>query len=133
MSCLYYLQPWIKNLAMFPNQSSTYFDHTGAKLRDAIRILIDLLIKDHDVGHFQRGKLGCLLTLAQLAPMIQKTIWAEIAKLDTAIVVIALDELVRAATDGGIGSRRCEIVADTLIVLSSISVRGKILSKLRKV
>ena len=118
---------------MFPNQSSTYFDHTGTKLRDAIRILIDLLIKDHDVGHFQRGKLDSLLTLAQLAPMIQKTIWAEIAKLDTAIVVIALDELVRAATDGGIGSRRCEIVADTLTVLSSISVRGKILSKLRKV
>jgi hypothetical protein len=50
MSCLYYLQPWIKNLAIFPNQSSTYFDHSGAKLRDAIRILIDLLIKDHDVG-----------------------------------------------------------------------------------
>src|SRR5258708_5039123 len=65
--------------------------------------------------------------------MIQKTIWAEIARLDTAIVTIALDELVRAATDGGIGSRRCEIMADTLIVLSSISVRGKILSKLRKV
>ena len=65
--------------------------------------------------------------------MIQKTIWAEIAKLDTTVVMIALDELVRAATDGGIGSRRCEIMADTLIVLSSISVRGKILSKLRKV
>jgi len=65
--------------------------------------------------------------------MIQKTIWAEIAKLDTGIVMIALDELVRAATDGGIGTRRCEIVADTLVVLSSISVRGKILSKLRKV
>ena len=74
-----------------------------------------------------------MLTLAQLAPVIQKTIWAEIAKLDTAIVTIALDELVRAATDGGIGSRRCEIMADTLIVLSSISVRGKVLSKLRKV
>ena len=53
MSCLYYLQPWIKNLAIFPNQSSTYLDHNGAKLREAIRILIDLLIKDHDVGLFK--------------------------------------------------------------------------------
>jgi len=54
MSCLYYLQPWIKNLAMFPNQSGTYFDHSGAKLRDGIRMLIDLLIKDHDVGLSKR-------------------------------------------------------------------------------
>lgn len=48
-------------------------------------------------------------------------------------ISIALEELVRAATDGGIGSRRCEIIADTIVVISSISTRGKILSKLRKV
>ena len=55
------------------------------------------------------------------------------AKLEPGTISIALDELVRAAADGGIGSRRCEIVADTIVVISSISVRGKILSKLRKV
>jgi hypothetical protein len=52
MSCLYYLQPWIKNLATFPNQSSAFSDHNSAKLRDAIRILIEMLIKDNDVGDF---------------------------------------------------------------------------------
>lgn len=65
--------------------------------------------------------------------MIHKTIWSEIAKLDPGIVSIVVDELVRAASDGGIGSRRCEVVADSLVVLASISVRGKLLSKLRKV
>ena len=64
---------------------------------------------------------------------IQKHIWAEVAKLDSYIVDIILDELVRAATDGGIGSRRCEAISHIVAALSSINVRGKIYSKLRKV
>jgi neurofibromin 1 len=64
---------------------------------------------------------------------MQKTIWSEVAKLEPNAISIALDELVRAATDGGIGSRRCELASDTIVVMPSISVRGKILSKLRKV
>ena len=65
--------------------------------------------------------------------IIQKNIWAEVAKLDSYIVDIILDELVRAATDGGIGTRRCETVSLIVAALSSINVRGRIYSKLRKV
>jgi hypothetical protein len=64
---------------------------------------------------------------------IQKHIWAEVAKLDSDIVDIILDELVRAATDGGIGTRRCETISHIVAALSSINVRGRIYSKLRKV
>ena len=64
---------------------------------------------------------------------IQKYVWAEVAKLDTYIVDIVLDELVRTATDGGIGTRRCETVSHIVAALSSIDVRGRIYSKLRKV
>ena len=64
---------------------------------------------------------------------IQKHIWAEVAKLDSDIVDIILDELVRAAADGGIGSRRCETISHIVAALSSINVRGRIYSKLRKV
>lgn len=39
----------------------------------------------------------------------------------------------RAAVDGGLGSRRCEQVADTLIAMSSINVRARVLMKLRRV
>lgn len=39
----------------------------------------------------------------------------------------------RAAVDGGIGSQRCEIVADTMSALKSINVRGRILARIRKV
>lgn len=64
---------------------------------------------------------------------IQKHIWAEVAKLDSYIVDIVLDELVRTATDGGIGNRRCETISHIVATLSSINVRGRIYLKLRKV
>ena len=64
---------------------------------------------------------------------IQKHIWAEVTKLDSNIVDIIIDELVRTATDGGIGTRRCETISHTIAALSSINVRGRIYSKLRKV
>ena len=64
---------------------------------------------------------------------IQKHIWAEVAKLDSYIVDIVLDELVRTATDGGIGTRRCETISHIVAALSSINVRGRIYLKLRKV
>ena len=64
---------------------------------------------------------------------IRKHIWAEVAMLDSNIVDIILDELVRAATDSGIGTRRCETISHIVAALSSINVRGRIYSKLRKV
>ena len=64
---------------------------------------------------------------------IQKHVWAEVGKLDSYIVDIVLDELVRTATDGGIGTRRCETISHIVAALSSINVRGRIYLKLRKV
>lgn len=46
---------------------------------------------------------------------------------------MVLDELMRAAVDGGVGSKRCEDVARTIATLSTINVRGRIFAKLRKV
>ena len=63
----------------------------------------------------------------------QKTIWTEIGKLDTAVVNVILDELMRAAIDGGVTSQRCETICLIVVPLSSINVRGQILSKMRKV
>jgi neurofibromin 1 len=62
----------------------------------------------------------------------QKAIWTEISRLDSAVVNTALDELMRAAIDGGAGSHACEIIALIMTPLSSINVRGQILSKMRK-
>jgi len=65
--------------------------------------------------------------------MVHKYIWVEIGRLDCTLVYIVLEELIRAACDGGIGSRRCETIVRTASALSSIQVRGRIFSKLRKV
>lgn len=113
--CLQYLQPWIKNLSTTPDPANVSTIQPATKLRDSFRILIDLVVKDHE-----------------LSPVAQRIVWTEVAKLEPGVISIALDELVRAASDGGIGSRRCELAAETMVVISSISVRGKILSKLRK-
>ena len=65
--------------------------------------------------------------------MIQQYIWSEISKLDAMVVNVVLDELMQSSVDGGIGSKRSEIITDTVGTLSSINVRGRILSRLRKV
>ncbi|KAG8218508.1 hypothetical protein J3R82DRAFT_4145 [Butyriboletus roseoflavus] len=116
INCLQYMSPWVRNLVHFCNPSNPLYEHSGARLRDCIRTLIDLTIADLEVSS-----------------MIHKYIWVEIGKLDATIVNVVLDELIRAAADGGIGSRRCETIARTAAALASINVRGKIFSKLRKV
>ena len=73
------------------------------------------------------------LTIHQIMSTIQKHIWGEVARLESPLVDIILDELVRTATDGGIGTRRCETICHIVAALSSINVRGRIYSKLRKV
>lgn len=47
--CLQYMRPWIRNLAKFCNPTSRLYEHSGARLRDAIRLLVDLTIADHEV------------------------------------------------------------------------------------
>jgi neurofibromin 1 len=73
------------------------------------------------------------LLFLQLTAGTQKYIWAEAGKLDPLIVDVVLDELIRAATDGGAGSSRCETIGLLLASMTSISVRGKLIFKLRKV
>ncbi|KAF8883153.1 hypothetical protein CPB84DRAFT_1817082 [Gymnopilus junonius] len=113
--CLQYLSPWIKNLSHFANPTHSLYERSGARLRDCIRTLSDLS-----------------LTYSDITSTIQKHVWAEVTRLDTTIVDIILDELVRTATDLGLGTGRCETISHVVAALSSISVRGRIYSKLRK-
>ncbi|KAH7098759.1 hypothetical protein BKA62DRAFT_711739 [Auriculariales sp. MPI-PUGE-AT-0066] len=112
---LQFVTPWIKNLNIFLNPSSTLFDAGKGKLRECLRNLIDITIKDPETY-----------------PLAQRHVWVEIGKLDSQIIDLAIDELVRVAVDTGISSLRCELVADTLVSLSSVSVRGKVIHRLRK-
>ncbi|PCH40763.1 hypothetical protein WOLCODRAFT_88808 [Wolfiporia cocos MD-104 SS10] len=114
--CIHYMAPWIKNLAHFTDPANKLYEPSATKFRDCIRLLVDLTMTDE-----------------QLHGLLQKYIWGEVGKLDSGVVNLVLDELMRAAVDGGAGSARCDRVADTMGAISSINVRGRLLSRLRKV
>ncbi|KAJ7821199.1 hypothetical protein B0H14DRAFT_2831907 [Mycena olivaceomarginata] len=115
ISCCQYMSPWIKNLTLFVNPTSPLYERSGARVRDAIRVLCDMSTSQ-----------------PELTAGTQRYVWSEVGKLDPVILDIVLDELIRAATDGGVGSSRCETIALLLASMTSISVRGKLIFKLRK-
>lgn len=135
INCLQYMSPWIRNLSHFANAIHPLYERSGARLRDCIRTLSDLSLTFPEVCFLlldiRRG--AQIRFFLKITSTIQKYIWNEVAKLDSNIVDIILDELVRTATDGGIGTRRCETIAHIVASLSSINVRGKLYTKLRKV
>ena len=131
--CLQYMSPWIKNLVHFADPTTRLFDQSGARLRDCIRFLISLTLQDEQACDLRYRVVSMLIDRPQVYAMVQQYIWSEICKLDSPAVNIVLDELMRTAVDGPFGSRRSEIITDTVGTLSSINVRGRILSKLRKV
>lgn len=63
---------------------------------------------------------------------MQAKIWRVLAQVDDMIHVI-LDSFIQFAVEHGVGSPQAEAVADTFVTLSSITVRGKVISRLRKV
>ncbi|KZV82855.1 hypothetical protein EXIGLDRAFT_778147 [Exidia glandulosa HHB12029] len=106
---------WVRNLALFCNPASPHYDATGSKLRETLRMLLEMTVKHEEVYG-----------------IIQRHVWVEISRLETETINYVLDELIFAATTSGIGTRSCEVVADTLVSLASIHVRGKLLARLRK-
>lgn len=130
---LQYMSPWVKNLVYFADPTTRWFDQSGARLRDSIRYLITLTLQDEQVRDHRFLVTPALIEQPKVYAMVQQYVWSEICKLDSPVVNIVLDELMRTAVDGSFGSRKSEVITDTVGTLSSINVRGRILSKLRKV
>lgn len=63
---------------------------------------------------------------------VQSKVWSTLGKVDE-ISNLIIDEFVLYAVSHGINSPQSEIVANTIVTLSSINIRGKIIAKLRKV
>lgn len=47
LSCLQYISPWIRNMAMFTDPSNAHFDEP--RVRDCIRIFVDITIQEPEV------------------------------------------------------------------------------------
>lgn len=67
-----------------------------------------------------------------MSKLIQAKIWKTIARIDE-ILNLVIDTFIQFANEHGIGSPQAEIMADTLVTLSNINVRSKLVSYLRKV
>ncbi|KAF8979403.1 Ras GTPase activating protein ira2 [Entomortierella lignicola] len=112
--CLEFVSPWLVNLAKYCRSSSE--NHAGfAKTREIIKGLIDMTVNEPEI-------YGAM----------QDIIWRRVEEID-ALVVLVLDLFISESMEGGIGSVQAEKLGDTLITLSSVSISGKVISRLRKV
>ncbi|KAF7302288.1 Ras-GAP domain-containing protein [Mycena indigotica] len=119
VACIQYMRPWMKNLVHFVNPTSQLYERSGARIRDAIRILSDMSTSQPEAS-------------VVLTSGTQRYVWAEVGKLDPSVTDVVLDELIRSATDGGVGSTRCETIGLLIASMTSLPLRGKLIFKLRK-
>ncbi|KAI9491357.1 hypothetical protein BDB00DRAFT_874401 [Zychaea mexicana] len=109
--CLDYMTPWLPNLAQFCRGSP----EDVAKTKEVLRLLIDLTVARTD-----------------MYKLVQAKIWKTIGKVDD-ILNTVLDSFILFSNQHGVGSLQAEAMADTFVTLSNVAVRGKVISRLRKV
>ncbi|KAI7885924.1 uncharacterized protein EV154DRAFT_521553 [Mucor mucedo] len=108
--CLLYMIPWLPNLALYYGRSA----EDQIRLKDLLRSLIDLTLP------------------GDMCKLIQAKIWKKIAEVDD-ILNLVLETFIQFANEHGVGSAHAESMADTLVTLSNVAVRAKLISHLRKV
>lgn len=64
--------------------------------------------------------------------LVQAKIWRTLAKVDDMVNLI-IDSFVQYSVENGLGSVQAEAMADTIVTMSSIAVRGKVISRMRRV
>ncbi|RIB13611.1 hypothetical protein C2G38_1974674 [Gigaspora rosea] len=111
--CLQYMAPWLSNLAYFSRNGADN-QNQSEKTKEIIKNLIELTAKENE-----------------MYSAIQSKIWQPLGKVDE-ITNIIIDEFVQYAVHHGISSAQSETVANTIVTLSSINIRGKIIAKLRQ-
>ncbi|ORX62830.1 hypothetical protein DM01DRAFT_1403269 [Hesseltinella vesiculosa] len=113
--CLDYMVPWLPNVALFCHSSDDDSNPDLAKTKEVIRLLIDLTVSRTD-----------------MYKLVQAKIWKTIGKVDD-ILNLVLDTFIQFSNEHGVGSPQAEAMADTFVTLSNVAVRGKVISRLRKV
>ena len=132
IQCVHYMSPWVRNFTLFSNPANPLFERSGARLRDCIRELSDMSANNPEVSVYVSCQTITYRVVLKITTTIQKCIWGEVNKLDPVIVDVIIDELVHGASERGIGSHRSQAVIHAAASLSSIGVRGRVYSKLRK-
>ncbi|KAG0178831.1 Ras GTPase activating protein ira2 [Apophysomyces sp. BC1021] len=113
--CLNYMSPWLRNLALFTRAMSDDPNRNLMKTKDILRLLIDLTV-----------------TRADMYKHIQAKVWSTLTEVDEMMNII-LDSFVQYSVENGVGSPQAEAIADTIVTMSSIAARGKVISRMRRV
>ncbi|CAG8450213.1 2329_t:CDS:10 [Ambispora leptoticha] len=111
--CLQYMAPWLLNLAQYSKNGSDSQPGVG-KIREILKKLIELTTKE-----------------SEMYTTVQSKIWSTLGKVDE-VTNLIISEFVAYAVEFGINSVQAETVANTIVTLSSVNVRGKIISRLRR-
>lgn len=111
---LVYMAPWLPSLrtSLIPNDADS--DKAREKVAAIFRKLIDVAISD-----------------VALSTTLEQSIWPAISR-DEIYIDIFLEEVAKAALSFGIEDERTEILGSIIASLGTITIRGKLLSRLRK-
>ncbi|SNX82669.1 related to Neurofibromin [Melanopsichium pennsylvanicum] len=113
--CLHYLSPWLSNLVMFVHTSREQQGEYHRRIKEILNQLISITTKQPD-----------------MYAIMQRCVWSQLSRLDD-LIPIFLDVFAEAAMDSGLHTERFEAVLDTMVSFASINLRGKLLSRLRRV
>ncbi|KAI9475616.1 MAG: hypothetical protein EXX96DRAFT_506141 [Benjaminiella poitrasii] len=113
--CLDYMIPWLPNLSMFCQNSGSANDKDITKTREVLRNLIDLTV-----------------ARTEMYKLVQAKVWKTIGQIDD-VLNLVLDSFIQFSIEHNVGSPQAEAMADTFVTLSNIAVRGKVVTRLRKV
>ncbi|ORY28775.1 hypothetical protein BCR39DRAFT_533800 [Naematelia encephala] len=115
-ACLFYVGPWLSNL-----------DNCAKPSREGGVEMI------RAVAEIVRGLVNVTATEKQrLNISIYERIWKPLTRAQDALVDVMINEILHIALDAGMASEKTECVADILVSISSIAIRGKVIAKLRK-
>lgn len=111
---LVYMAPWLPSLRTSLIATDVDSDKAREKVAAIFRKLIEVAISD-----------------TALSTTLEQSIWPAICK-DEIYIEIFLEEVVKAALGFGIEDERTEILGSIIASLGTITIRGKLLSRLRK-
>ena len=113
--CLHYMSPWLSNLVMFTHTSREQQGEYQKRIKEILNQLISITTKQPD-----------------MYAIMQRCVWSQISKLDD-LIPCFLEVFSEAAMDSGLHTPRFEAILDTMVSFASINLRGKLLSRLRRV
>ncbi|KAI6248995.1 Neurofibromin [Erysiphe necator] len=111
---LAYMAPWIPGLRSGLIPSDLDSDKARDKVAFIFRKLIDVALSDHS-----------------LSTTLEQCVWPAISR-DETCVDIFFEEIIKASHGYGFGDERTEILGSILSSIGTISIRGKLISRLRK-